>query len=121
MQFLSIHNTSRPSQPICVENCDSFFSRLRGLMFRRSLPYNEGIWMVQPSTSRIDASIHMLFMNFDLAVVWVDAALRVVDVQFCKRWHPAYIPSDPAKYVMELNASRLTDFAKGDQILVEPC
>lgn len=121
MQFLSIQNTTRPSQPIRVEKCDSFFSRLRGLMFRRRLLPGEGIWMVQPSTSRVDSSIHMMFMNFDLAVIWVDEALRVVDAQYCKRWRPAYIPSGPAKYVMELNASRLKDFSKGDQILVEPC
>jgi len=74
--------------------------------------------MVQPRADRVDSAIHMFFMNFDIAVVWMDSKLRVVDVQYAKRWRPAYAPSAPAKYVLETHPERLNDFHLGDQLVL---
>lgn len=77
--------------------------------------------MEQVTEDRINAAIHMFFMNFDLTVVWLDRNLRVVDVQYARRWRPAYTPAKPARYVLELHPDRLNDFQTGDQLVFEPC
>lgn len=77
--------------------------------------------MVQPRADRVDAAIHMFFMSFDIAVVWADAQLRVVDVKYAQRWRPAYAPSKAAKYVLETHPDRLNDFKIGDQLVLEKC
>jgi uncharacterized membrane protein (UPF0127 family) len=112
---IHITNLSRPqTQTVRATYCDSFFGRLRGLMFRRSLPARTGVLLVQSQESRIDASIHMLFMWMDLAVVWIDSTLRVVDIRLARRWMPAYLPQQPARYVLELPVDCQADFAVGD-------
>lgn len=77
--------------------------------------------MVQPTSSRMDAAIHMLFMNFDICVVWIDDDRTVVDVQLARRWRLAYVPAKAARYVLETHPSRLDDFHVGDRLAIEPC
>jgi uncharacterized membrane protein (UPF0127 family) len=85
-------------------------------MFVRSLPDNAGIVLVDTVESRINTSIHMLFMNFDITTVWVDTNYRVVDVVLAKKWHLAYFPKKAAKYVIEISTSHIDDFHIGDQL-----
>lgn len=77
--------------------------------------------MVQPVEDRINAAIHMFFMNFDIAVIWMDHNWRVVDAQYARKWRPAYSPASAAKYVLEIHPSRLNDFQVNDQIKLEKC
>ncbi len=122
MQLVLLHNRTHPTQaPLQAHYCNSFLCRLRGLMFAKVLGENAGLLMVQPRADRVDAAIHMFFMNFDLAVVWADADLRVVDVQFARRWRPAYAPAKAAKYVLETHPKRLSDYQIGDQLVLEKC
>jgi len=90
-------------------------------MFKHPIEINEGLLMMQPRSDRLDAGIHMLFMNFDIAVIWLDDNLVVVDTRLCRRWHPAYLPSVAARYVLEAHAARKDDFYEGDQLFLEPC
>ena len=90
-------------------------------MFRRAIGAHEGLLMVQPRTDRMDAAIHMFFMRFDIAVIWADSELRVVDVQLARRWRPAYVPARAAKYVLEIHPDRLKDYSIGDQLVIEKC
>lgn len=120
-QVLLINQTHPGPTPIQAKYCASFFCRLRGLMFRKTLADHEGLLMVQPRVDRVDASIHMFFMSFDIAVVWADAQLKVVDVQLARRWRPAYFPAVAAKYILEIHADRLNDFYLNDQLVLEPC
>jgi uncharacterized membrane protein (UPF0127 family) len=90
-------------------------------MFQKSLAEHEGLLMVQPRADRVDAAIHMFFMNFDIAVIWADEQLRVVDVQLARRWRPVYAPAKAAKYVLETHPSRLKDYQDGDQLVIDPC
>ena len=117
---INISNLSRPlAQTIQARYCDSFFCRLRGLTFRRSLPARTGLLLVESRDNRLDASIHMLFMWMDLAVVWIDSSLRVVDVKLARRWKLAYLPQAPARYVLELPVDCQTDFTVGDLLKFE--
>lgn len=122
MQLVSLKNKTHPNhKPIRAGYCSSFFCRLRGLMFRGSLGKHEGLLLVQPRTDRLDAAIHMLFMRFDIAVVWLDEDLCVVDVRLAKKWRPAYFPVKAAKYILETHVDRLGDFQPGDQMVMESC
>jgi uncharacterized membrane protein (UPF0127 family) len=117
---INITNLSQPLvQTIQARYCDSFFCRLRGLTFRRSLSTKTGLLLVGSRDHRLDASIHMLFMWMDLAVVWINSSLRVVDVKLARRWRLAYLPQAPARYVLELPVACQSDFAIGDLLKFE--
>jgi uncharacterized membrane protein (UPF0127 family) len=120
MDHILVHNLTRPKvPPITAHYCDSFFCRLRGLMFRRSIPQNWGLLLVQGSDSRLDAAIHMLAMWIDLGIVWINSKGMVVDTRYARRWRPAYLPANPARYILEMNVAHLGDFTVGDQIQFE--
>jgi len=112
-----IQNLSRPDSPtVQAKYCDSFLCRLRGLMFRRDLPEGSGVLLVGEKESRMDASIHMLFMWMDLKVVWFDSSRRVVDVRLARRWRLAYVPVKPARFVLEISPSNRAVFEIGDWV-----
>lgn len=94
--------------------CASFMCHLKGLMFRRSLPPDEGLLFVNGRESVSGASIHMLFMRFDIGVVWMDKTGRVVDTRLAKTWRPAYAPQHAAQYYLEANVDILDRVKVGD-------
>jgi hypothetical protein len=96
--------------------CVSFLCKLRGLMFRRTLPADEGLLFVYGRESRMDTSIHMLFMAFPIAAVWLDKDGRVVDKTLAKQWRPAYASSVPAQYIIEANPDLLDRVQIGDTL-----
>jgi uncharacterized protein len=117
MAFVTIKNITN-GKIITARNCDTFFLRLKGLMFDKNLGESEAILLVEANDSRLNAAIHMFFMNFNIAVVWINQAKTVVDVQLAKKWHPVYVPKSPASWILEAHPSRLTDFNIGDRIMV---
>ncbi len=117
MRRVIIHNPSNPDFPLLrARYCKDFLCQLRGLSFRRSLPIDEGLLLVQSRESKLDAAIHMLFMWMDLTVVWLNKEKQVVDIRLARRWRPVYIPDAPAMYVLELPLTWQDKFALGDQI-----
>lgn len=120
MPLASIRNLTRPlAHEIRVPYADSFITRLRGLMFRRSLARDDGLLLKQARDDRLDAAIHMFFVPFDLAVIWIDSHMRVVDMTRARPWRPFYMPSRAARYVLEIHPDRLADFQVGDQVVIE--
>jgi len=114
---IHVHNlTHALSAPAQVGFCDSFLCRLRGLMFRSSLGRDEGLLLVEGRDSRLDSSIHMFFVPFDLAVFWIDSSLTVVDKVIAKSWKPAYLPKAPARYILEIHPDRWEDYQIGDKV-----
>jgi uncharacterized membrane protein (UPF0127 family) len=99
-----------------IKCCDTFVSRLKGLMFQRTLSINEGLLLVIAKDSRLDSSIHMLFVSFDLAVFWINSDMRVVDKVIAKSWRPAYFPTDPACYTLEITPAHFGDYEIGDKV-----
>lgn len=120
MRYVFVQNLSRPLEtPIRALVCETFLCRLRGLTFRRDIPINQGLLLVQNQDSRLDASIHMMGVFTDLSVVWINSQREVVDIRQARRWHPLYIPRRPAKYILELSPERWSDFQIGDQVNFE--
>lgn len=106
----------RITGPLRIKYCDTFMTQLLGLTFRSSLAREEGLLLVGKRDSRLDSSIHMLFVPFDLSVIWINSAMQVVDKILAKSWRPAYFSKKPAKYALEIHPERWGDFEIGDRV-----
>ncbi len=85
-------------------------------MFSKQIPLDQGIILAEKRESRVDTSIHMMFMNFDITALWLDKDLVVVDKVIAKKWAPGYLPRVPAMYVVELHSDQFSNFSVGDQL-----
>ena len=116
-KFITVQNKTRlVENPPRVKYCNTFMTQLRGFTFRSSLTPQEGLVLVGTRDSRLDSSIHMLFVAFDLAVFWINSEMKVVDKILAKSWRPAYFSKAPAKYVLEIHPDRWENFAIGDVV-----
>jgi uncharacterized membrane protein (UPF0127 family) len=114
---ISIENKSRMMEGLRqIKLCDTFLSQLRGLTFRSRLAREEGVLLVGRRDSRLDSSIHMLFVSFNLTVVWINSEMKVVDKVLARPWRPAYFSRQPARYVLEIHPERWGDFEIGDRL-----
>jgi len=76
-KFVNIINqASQESKPILAEYCQSFFCQLRGLMFTKILPDDEGLLLVQHSNSVVNSSIHMMFMWMEVPMFFSRCPIR---------------------------------------------
>lgn len=115
--FISVQGKERKiAAPARVKYCESFLCRLRGLTFRAPLRQDEGLLLVFGRDSRVDSSIHMLGVSFDLAVFWINSDMKVVDKIVAGAWKPAFFSKEPAKYVLEVHAGRIDDFEVGQVV-----
>lgn len=114
-----LHKSSGAVLLTQVKWCDSFLCRLRGLMFRAELAPGEGLLLVEKRESRIDTSIHMLFMRFAIATIWLDAQYRVVDTCLAEPWRPMYFPKAAAQYTLETSPELLQKISVGDELVLE--
>src|SRR3954451_3819300 len=62
------------SIPYQIQMADSFFTRLKGLMFRKEPIKDEGLWIVPCN------AVHMFFMKFPLDIVLLNEQNEVVEV-----------------------------------------
>jgi uncharacterized membrane protein (UPF0127 family) len=85
-------------------------------MFTRRIPDDRGLLLVQKRDSRLDASIHMMFMWMDLAIIWINSEFSVVDKVLARRWKMGYFPKKAAKYVLETGTSHYQEFNVGDTV-----
>lgn len=99
-----------------VKWCQSFWCHFRGLMLRRSLPENEGLLFVYRRESIAETTIHMLFMFFSIAAVWMDNEGVVVDAKLARPWRPVYAPAKPARYMIEARPIVLERVKVGDRL-----
>jgi len=58
----------------------------------------------------------MLFVPFNLNVVWINTDMRVVDKVIARPWRPAYFSVQPACYVLEIHPDRWEDYHIGDKV-----
>jgi len=116
LKTLKLYPASSPKRVVHVQRCDSFFSRLRGLMFTSELPADGGILLADKAESRSNSAIHMFFMGYDITVLWLDKNRVIVDKAQAKRWRPFYMPKQPAQYVVELHRDRYDDYVIGEKM-----
>jgi uncharacterized protein len=98
-----------------VERCaiaDKPWSRMRGLLGRRTLPAGEGI-LLRPASS-----VHMFFMRFAIDVVWLDRDLRVLDVRRNLRpWRTAARRGARAALELAAGESERVGLRVGDRLV----
>lgn len=99
--------------------CQSFWCHLRGLMFRRALPPDEGLLFVYSRPGISNTAIHMFFVFFPIAAVWLDEQGQVVGAALARPWRPYYAPGAPARYLIEAAPALLERVALGDRLIFE--
>jgi len=115
MKKIILRNISSPTNTLRLKVCDTFFSKFRGLMLKKEIPHDGGIMIVEKGESKVNTSIHMMFMNYDITVLWLNKEMVVVDKVLAKRWKLYYGPKEPAQYILEIHSSRFEDFEIGDK------
>ena len=117
LKHIFIENKNRKLESLPrIKYCDTFLTQLRGLTFCSRLALDEGLLLVGTRDSRLDSSIHMLFVSFDLTVIWINSDMQVVDKIIAKSWRPAYFSKQPARYVLEIHPERWGDYEIGDTV-----
>ena len=94
--------------------CSSRLCRLRGLQLRRKLRQDEALILVKDKDSVANSSIHMFFVFFPIAALWVNKKGKVTSAQLAKPWRPYYASDEPAAYVIETSPEILGKIAAGD-------
>jgi len=93
---------------ICVDAqiADTPDERALGLMYRTSLPENEGLFFIFDASER-----HPFWMKntlISLDVIWIDENYRVVDIQSLEPCEEdpceSFTPNSRALYVLEVNS-----------------
>lgn len=100
--------------PYSIKLADSFFTRLKGLMFRKDQLVEEGLW-ISPCNS-----IHMCFMKFSIDAVFLTKEGRIVKmVENLQPWRFVK-PIKDAYSVIELPAGTITklDLKQGEFIRI---
>ena len=80
---------------------ENFLSRLKGLMFKKNISLNQAGLFINKSENKVDSAIHMLFMNFDIAVFWLDKTNTIVDKRIAKKWGLIYYPVVKSQKILE--------------------
>ncbi len=112
----SVINLSRSGEHLIRARwCQSFLCKAWGLTFRRALDEDEGLLLVEHSEGRINTAITMWFMFFPITVAWLDKEFRVVDIKLARPWRN-YLPSAPAKYMLEGPLTMMERLSLGDQL-----
>lgn len=98
-----------------VDIADSFTSRMVGLLGKRSLKPDSGVWIVPAN------SIHTVGMLFSFDVVMIDKNYRVVSVKELVRPFRIILPKLRAESVIELPAYTIfrSRTEVGDELIID--
>ena len=118
MRKVKIRKSTPPFTVVNVKYCDTFFGKFLGLMFSKKIARDHGLLIVEKNETRVNTSIHMMFMNYDITVLWLDRQMVIVDKVLARKWGPFYIPKQPAQYVLELHPSKFSEYSIGEQLTV---
>lgn len=84
---------------------DNFFSRARGLMFRKE---KKDTAMVLSFKKPGRYSIHMFFVLFPIDVLWLDEKKRIMQMnEHVVPWTPCVSPKTKISYIVELSSGTL--------------
>ncbi|HEY4689306.1 MAG TPA: DUF192 domain-containing protein [Anaerolineae bacterium] len=119
MKFVKVVNARNETLLSRVKWCDTFGARLRGLTFRAPLAPDEGLILVEPRASVAGTSIHMFFVSFAIAAVWLGDDRRIVHSALARPWRPYYASPRPARYVLEGPPNLLERITVGDVLRFE--
>ena len=70
--------------------------------------------LVKEKDSVANSSIHMFFVFFPIAAIWINQKGKVTSAQLAKPWRPYYASPTPASYVIETSPDYLEKVSVGD-------
>lgn len=81
-----------------LERCDTFFSKLRGLMFskRKNLLFDLG------KETWFGSWVHTFFVFFPVKVYWLDYEKEIIDYKVIRPFWIG-IPRTKARYIIEIS------------------
>ena len=89
-----------------AEIADTPLKQAKGLMFRKSLPENEGMLFIFDKEDYY--GFWMMNTSIPLDIIWISKDMEIAhiekSVQPCGILCPVYKPKERAKYVLEVNA-----------------
>ncbi|NHN57700.1 DUF192 domain-containing protein [Halorussus rarus] len=111
-----VHDDGRSERTLAteVDTADSFLSRARGLMFRRSIPDDYALVFRFDGAAVRD--VHMVFVPFPLDVLWI-VDDEVVRTEQLSAW--TGLAEAEADRLIELPAGSADGVAVGDAVRVE--
>jgi uncharacterized membrane protein (UPF0127 family) len=118
LNIVKIRKSLSPFAVVNVKYSDTFWSKFIGLMFSRELKPDHGVILVENNETRINTAIHMMFVNYDITVLWLDKQMVVIDKVLAKKWVPFYIPKKPAQYIVELHQSKYSEYSIGEKLIL---
>ena len=98
-----------------VEVCDSLWGRLRGLLGKKSLKPDSGVWIVPAN------AVHTIGMLFSFDLVLIDKNFKVVGLRELVRPFRITLPERGAESVLELPAHSIfrSRTQIGDQLQID--
>ena len=96
-----------------VQCADSFMQRLKGLMFRASLPPDEGLLLKDCS------SIHTCFMRFPIDVIYLSSRCTVLYVETVVPWRCGRLIKG-TRHILELAAGSAESVQLGEPVQIHP-
>lgn len=103
-------NTKKLEGPIFL--ADSFFSRFKGLMLKKSIKDEEGIFFEKVNR------IHTCFMRFTIDVIYFDENYKVLYIEEVKPWKIGSKVKN-ARHLLELNRGMGKYFKLGEFVKLE--
>ncbi len=106
-KIISIMEKNKTIRLLHVKHARTFGERFKGLLGVSPREHDYALVFHMAEESALGASIHMLFMQMPIDVLWLNEKKEVVDFAALKPWTFNYTPAKPAKYVVELPARTL--------------
>jgi len=91
-----------------IQFADSYFSRLKGLMFKKDLDY---VLVLKPAkaSNKSTSAIHTCFMRMTIDIVFLNENKEVYDIKQLKPWN-FYTPTAGASYILELKEGSIEKY-----------
>lgn len=95
-----------------VGMASGFFTRLKGLMFRRKLETGEGLLLTDCG------QIHCCFMRFPIDVVYLDREMKVLYVETVRPWRVGRLVKG-SRNVLELEEGKAVSLNIDDCLMIK--
>ena len=110
MATIIYNKTTSKIIPLKLKFADSYYKRLKGLMFKKTINYGLVI------KTKYSSAIHTSFMRFNIDVYFLDKNKKIFEIVKLKPWDK-YKPSKNATYILEVKENALKNkLKKGDEI-----